>query len=92
MKGEDQVSQGEKDIQVTRKAKNPKLSKPPPPAYRGLKPGWKRATLIIRETHLFKIKDVAYWERKEIKEVVDEALGAYLKTKEVKSRPLKKED
>ena len=74
-----------KDIQSTpsvneihRRAKNPKLKKHPIPAYRGLKPGWIRHTLIIRETYLHKIKGIAYWDRKELKDVVDEALKAYL--------------
>jgi hypothetical protein len=37
---------------------------------------------------LEKLKELAYWDRKTIKEVVDEALGAYLKRKrtEMKQR------
>jgi len=50
----------------------------------GLKPGWIRATLIVREVNLAKIKAFAYWERKNIKDVMDEALAAYLETKEIK--------
>ena len=47
----------------------------------GLKEGWTRATFILRKEHLEKIKSVSYWERKKIKEVVDEALRLYLKEK-----------
>ncbi len=47
----------------------------------GLKDGWTRATFILRKDHLEKIKSVSYWERKKIKEVVDEALRLYLKGK-----------
>jgi hypothetical protein len=38
---------------------------------------------------LEKIKALAYWERKTIKEVVDEALGSYLKSKVTKKRGLR---
>jgi hypothetical protein len=48
---------------------------------RGLKDGWTRATFILRKNHLEEIKSLAYWERKTIKEVMDEALGSYLKGK-----------
>jgi len=52
----------------------------------GLKDGWTRATFILRKDHLEKIKAAAYWKRKNIKEVVDEALGAYLSGKRIKLR------
>ena len=52
---------------------------------RGLNDGWTRATFILRKHHLEKIKELAYWERKTIKEVLDEALGAYLEGKKIKS-------
>ena len=52
---------------------------------RGLHDGWTRATFILREHHLEKIKELAYWERKTIKEILDEALGAYLEGKKIKS-------
>jgi len=50
----------------------------------GLQDGWTRATFIIRKDHLKKIKSVSYWERKRVKEVVDEALSLYLKGKKVR--------
>jgi len=53
----------------------------------GLKAGWIRATLIVRETNLKKIKALAYWERKNIKDIIDEALNSYLGAKEIKSLP-----
>jgi len=46
---------------------------------RGLKDGWTRDTLILRKEYLEKIRALSYWERRTIKEVIDEALGAYLK-------------
>jgi hypothetical protein len=48
---------------------------------RGLQDGWTRATFILRKHHLEEIKALAYWERKTIKEVIDEALGSYLMEK-----------
>ena len=47
----------------------------------GLQDGWTRATFILRSHHLEELKTLAYWERKTIKEVMDEALGSYLKGK-----------
>jgi hypothetical protein len=46
---------------------------------RGLQDGWTRATFILRKDYLEKLKELASWERKTIKEVIDEALGSYLK-------------
>ncbi|MCM8817630.1 MAG: hypothetical protein NC913_09030 [Candidatus Omnitrophica bacterium] len=53
----------------------------------GLKEGWIRATFIVREEYLEKIKALSYWDRKDIKEVVDEALSQYLKNKKVRPIP-----
>lgn len=57
---------------------------------RGLRDGWTRATFILRKHHLEKIKELAYWERKTIKEVVDEALGSYLQGKIINLRGVDK--
>jgi len=51
---------------------------------KGLQHGWTRATFVLRKDHLSKLKAVSYWDRKKIKEVIDEALGTYLKGKKVK--------
>jgi hypothetical protein len=48
---------------------------------RGLHDGWTRATFILKKNHLEKLKALAYWERKTIKEIMDEALSSYLKGK-----------
>jgi hypothetical protein len=52
----------------------------------GLQDGWTRATFILRKDYLERIKASAYWERKSIKEVMDEAMEAYLKGKRIKRR------
>ena len=51
---------------------------------KGLQDGWTRATFILRKDYLSKLKAVSYWDRKKMKEVIDEVLGAYLKGKIVK--------
>jgi hypothetical protein len=53
---------------------------------KGLRNGWTRATFILRNDYLEKIKALAYWQRKKVKEVIDEALAAYLKGKKTKPR------
>ena len=52
----------------------------------GLKDGWTRATFILRKDYLEKLKASAYWERKKIKEIIDEALRLYLKRKKTKKK------
>jgi len=47
---------------------------------RGFQNDWTRNTFILRKQYLEKIKALAYWERKTIKDVVDEALGSYLRS------------
>ena len=53
----------------------------------GLPEGWTRATFLVREGVLDKLKAVAYWDRRTIKDVMDEALVAYLKDKKPKPLP-----
>ena len=51
---------------------------------KGLQDSWTRATFVLRKDYLSKLKAVSYWDRKKIKEVIDEALGAYLNEEKVK--------
>jgi hypothetical protein len=44
------------------------------------------ATFVLRKNYLSKLKAVSYWDRKKIKDVIDEALGNYLKGKRIKRR------
>jgi hypothetical protein len=53
---------------------------------KGLHDGWTRATFILRADYLERLKASAYWERKKIKEVIDEALRLYLKGKKQRTR------
>jgi hypothetical protein len=72
-------------------SKHSKQNKPFKSSKIGLKDGWTRATFIVRESVLEKAKDLAYWERKKIQEVIDDALGSHISNKKIKPRP-KRED
>ena len=52
----------------------------------GLTQGWTRATFIITKEHLDKIKDLAWWERATIKQVMHDALKKYLEDKNINPR------
>lgn len=52
----------------------------------GLQENWTRATFIVREDLLQKIKDLAYTNRTKIKDEVNAALEEYLKGKETLER------
>lgn len=56
----------------------------------GTLPGEKRATFIVKEEHLEKLKAVAYWDRVKIKDALGAALDKYLEAYEKKNGPLKK--
>lgn len=49
-----------------------------PGARQGLQPGWTRATMIVRDDLLDVLKDYAYTERRTLKDVVNDALQAYV--------------
>jgi hypothetical protein len=55
-------------------------------AGRGLAEGLTRRTVILKDEHFDKLKDIAYWERITIKDLLAEALEDYLKTKKIKSK------
>lgn len=58
-------------------------------SHKGTKEGEVRATIIINEENLQKMKAIAYWDRVLIKDVINDALQSYLDTKSnVKGRPL----
>ena len=53
---------------------------------KGLQDGWTRATFILRKVYLENLKALAYWERKKIKEVVDEAFRLYLRRRKTRTK------
>jgi len=58
---------------------------------KGLQNGWTRATFVLRKDYLSKLKAVSYWDRKKMKEVIDEALWAYLRGKRIKPVMVRKD-
>jgi hypothetical protein len=56
---------------------------------RGLKEGETRATFIVQEAALEKIKAVAYWDRKNIKDVVQAIFEDYITAYEAKNGEIK---
>ncbi len=56
-----------------------KPSKPDSLPSKPSKPGYKRQTYIVREEFIEGIKKIAYYERREITSVINEALEWYLK-------------
>jgi hypothetical protein len=55
----------------------------------GTLPGEKRATFIVKEELLDKVKNIAYWDRVKIKNVLEEALQKHISTWEKKHGPVK---
>lgn len=55
----------------------------------GLKEGETRATLILREDVIEKYKAISYWDRRPLKEVVDDALSTFLTLYEAKNGQIK---
>ena len=61
-----------------------------PAAKRGLQEDLIRATFILKQEYLEKIKAYAYWERLQIKDVFDEMCEQFFKDKKVRSVPERK--
>jgi hypothetical protein len=60
-----------------------------PSARRGLQEDLTRATFIMKQEFLEKIKAYAYWERVQIKDVLDEMCEQFFENKKVRSIPEK---
>jgi len=58
-----------------------------PAAKRGLQEDLIRATFILKQDYLEKIKAYAYWERLQIKDVFDDMCEQFFKDKKVRSIP-----
>jgi hypothetical protein len=57
---------------------------------KGLPSGWTRTTMVIREDFLEKLKDLAYWERANVKDLFDEILEKFVFSRDIKPRPKEK--
>lgn len=63
--------------------------KPDKTSQEGTKNNETRATFIINEELLDKVKALAYWEREQIKETINKALQSYVDKYESKSGEIK---
>ena len=44
---------------------------------------WTRTTMIIREEHLEKLKDFAYWERAHVKDLFEEIIEEFVSSRSI---------
>jgi hypothetical protein len=86
-KGLEWISQEADIIQATPATKVTDQSIPA--AKRGLHEDLIRATFIIKQEHLEKIKAFAYWERIQIKDVIEDMCEQFFENKKVRSIPQK---
>jgi hypothetical protein len=56
---------------------------------KGTKPGEERATIILKQETIATLKAIAYWERRLVKDIYDEALAAYIEKYEKKAGQVK---
>ena len=61
-----------------------------PASKRGLQADLIRATFILKQDYLDKIKSYAYWERIQIKDVFDDMCEQFFQDKKIRSIPEKK--
>lgn len=72
---------------MTNKTKVGQIPTVAPSAERGIKKGYIRYSFLIRKDQLEKIRALAYWQRRKIKRVMEEALDGYLSGKSIKPLP-----
>jgi len=79
----------DKDQEEQTEEKQSKRKKPKTKDSRkkGLKDGYIRASLVLKEEYLDNLKAYAWWERLSTRDVLEEALEQYFKNKEVKPIP-----
>jgi hypothetical protein len=63
-----------------------------PAAKRGLQEDLIRATFIIKQDHLEKIKAFAYWERIQIKDVIEDMCNQFFENRRIRSIPQKQKE
>lgn len=89
------MRKAEKIGKVGRPKRSDKDNEAAPSAERGTKPGEARKTYLVNKQLAEKIEDIAYWDRKTTKDVIGDAMAAYVSSWEkkngsVKSRPNKR--
>lgn len=79
----------EKLGKVGRPKRTDKNNEAAPSAERGTKPGEARKTYLVNKQLADWIEDIAYWDRKTTKEVIGEAMAAYVLNWEKKNGKVK---
>jgi hypothetical protein len=77
----DTIEQDDSNDDTQKKVSTSKLNLPP---------GWTRITLTMKEEHLRKLKDLAYWGRGTQKDALEEILEKFFSTKKIPPIPKKK--
>ena len=83
------ITAGTKQKQTKKPFPIPNAIKPAQPkalkdsALRGLPSGYTRATFIIKQQHVDRLKAIAYVNKTSIKDLVDQAMNKFLKNKDV---------
>ena len=88
-KGLEWIEENEDEVFLynpTSTKKNPQITT----SQKGLPLGWSRATFIVRQSYLEDLKNMAYWERETIKDVLDSILQAYFKDKIIRPKKQKR--
>jgi len=57
---------------------------------KGLSAGYTRVSLVMREDLVEKLRALAYWERTQMKDVIEELLEIYVASKDIKPIPKEK--
>lgn len=79
-------TQGEQQPAARNKARAAKPVSKDKTSKAGLPEGWSRATFIVKEEYLEKLKDYSYWERLTLKEAMDGILAQFFNGREVRPR------
>lgn len=79
----------EKIGKVGRPKRSDKDNEAAPSAERGTKPGEARKTYLVNKQLAEKLEDIAYWDRKTMKEVIGESMAAYVASWEKKNGKVK---
>lgn len=88
--GDNQATIDAGDILETLKDKAHSIGKVPTSKL-GVPPGWRKATVIIRDEYHEKLKDLSYWERIPIKDILDEVLRRFFSSRKTMPLPSKKQ-
>ena len=80
----------EDDVKSATGSTEPVVEKKAAWAKKGLRPGWKRKTIIVHEETYENLVNCAYWLRENVKDVLQEAMVLYLQGKKTKPIPKSK--